>query len=452
MLTEITLENFRCFHEKQIARLAPLTLLVGENSTGKTSFLAAVRVLSCLASNDWDLDFKEPPVDLGTFDDIIHNRGGHSAPPISFELGFAVAPEDAIIINGREEAPQCRATFAQRGTSPTLIRRRLSAGCIETDEILDSDTGYVAEFCTDRGRWQLSSDGRGHTDFTGFEAFGWPRHLADVFTRRGVDIEECIPLTGSPVVTEDEIFEFGRLASFFQISVPVDRAFISAPVRAEPQRTYDPARIIRDPYGEYVPMLLAETAFEKNLAWSELKRHLETFGIASGMFDEIRVRHLYDSMSSPFQIQVRKGGKGRKGPFRNLIDVGYGISQVLPVLTEILRADAPRLSLLQQPDLHLHPSAQAALATLFCNLAADGKQLIIETHGDHLLDRVRMDIRDGTTNLKPEDISILYFERTGLDVQIHSLRFDAQGNVLDAPPGYRQFFLEETHRSVWGND
>jgi len=199
-------------------------------------------------------------------------------------------------------------------------------------------------------------------------------------------------------------------------------------------------------------MYLAEIAAQSGAEWEMLKSALESVGQVAGLFDELRIRRFAKSANAPFQVQVRKGGGGLKGPWRNLIDVGYGVSQVLPVLTELLQPDAPQLSLWQQPEVHLHPSAQAALATFFCGLAADGKQLIIETHGDYLIDRVRMDVRDGKTGLKPEDVSVLYFERTGLDVQIHSLRFDAQGNVLDAPSGYRQFFLEETHRSVWGDD
>ena len=51
--------------------------------------------------------------------------------------------------------------------------------------------------------------------------------------------------------------------------------------------------------------------------------------------------------------------------------------------------------LLQQPEVHLHPQAQAALGTLFCQVAAGGRQLIIETHSDYIIDRVRMDVRDG---------------------------------------------------------
>ena len=75
--------------------------------------------------------------------------------------------------------------------------------------------------------------------------------------------------------------------------------------------------------------------------------------------------------------------------------------------------------------------------------------MIIETHSDHLLDRVRMDVRDGKIGLKPEDVSILYFERGELDVRIHSLRIDEEGNILGAPEGYRRFFMEEVQRSLW---
>ena len=105
--------------------------------------------------------------------------------------------------------------------------------------------------------------------------------------------------------------------------------------------------------------------------------------------------------------------------------------------------------LLQQPEVHLHPSAQAALGSLFCQIAGPERQLVVETHSDHLIDRVRMDVRDGVGRLKPEDVSILYFERDDLDVRIHSIRLDGEGNVLDAPEGYRRFFVEETARSIW---
>ena len=118
------------------------------------------------------------------------------------------------------------------------------------------------------------------------------------------------------------------------------------------------------------------------------------------------------------------------------------------MLTELLRVDPPSIFLLQQPEVHLHPSAQASLGNLFCDISGANRQLVVETHSDYILDRVRMIIRDKESSLKPEDVSILYFEPGDLDVKIHSIRLDEYGNVLDAPIGYRKFFMEETSRSI----
>ena len=194
-------------------------------------------------------------------------------------------------------------------------------------------------------------------------------------------------------------------------------------------------------------MYLANVHSQDRDGWEDMREKFEDFGQRSGLFDEISVRPLGKRPGDPFQLQIRKYGRKYKGPPRNLIDVGYGVSQALPVVTELLRGEAP-LVLLQQPEAHLHPSAQAALGSLFCRIAAPERQLVVETHSDHLLDRVRMDVRDGKGELKPEDVSILFFERGDLDVRIHSLGLDGNGNVLGAPPGYRDFFKAEARRSL----
>ena len=205
-----------------------------------------------------------------------------------------------------------------------------------------------------------------------------------------------------------------------------------------------------------MPSYLSGLSRRNSDEWKNLRSELESFGRESGLFDEISVRAFGTTDGDPFQLQIRKFSRRRKGPQRNLIDVGYGVSQSLPVLVELLRDDErarlpeqqPRPLLLQQPEVHLHPQAQAALGTLFCQVAAGGRQLVVETHSDYIIDRVRMDVRDQTTGLKPEDVSILYFEPRDLDVKIHSIRLDEMGNVLDAPPGYRKFFMEEIRRSI----
>ena len=231
------------------------------------------------------------------------------------------------------------------------------------------------------------------------------------------------------------------------------RPFAGAPVRSRPRRTYDPSQAIPDPEGEHIPMLLATMARRDTKAWDALRAGLEEFGRDAGLFDEIAVKVLGGKTGGPFQVQVRKLGKRSKGPHRNLIDVGYGVTQVLPVATELLRPKGPRMFLLQQPEVHLHPSTQAALGGLFGSVASKRrKQLIVETHSDHLIDRIRMDVRDGKTRLQPEDVSLLYFERRNLAVEIHSLGWDANGNLVGRPgpipDGYREFFRMERRRSL----
>ena len=82
-MNKITLENFRCFRKAE-ARLAPLTLLVGENSTGKTSFMAMIRALQDVAFGKFVPNFKEEPYDLGSFDEIAHHRGSRGSRAASF--------------------------------------------------------------------------------------------------------------------------------------------------------------------------------------------------------------------------------------------------------------------------------------------------------------------------------------------------------------------------------
>lgn len=275
-------------------------------------------------------------------------------------------------------------------------------------------------------------------------------------------IDICKPEKDSPDVTMNDLEKLKYLKSEILIRCAIGefpRVFASAPVRSQPRRTYDPVGYSLDPEGHYVPMFLARLSLQKPKVWTSLKQGLENFGRSSGLFDEITIRNFGKIYSNPFQVQVRKSEKKQvKGPWRNLMDVSYGVSQALPIITELLRDDAeqqrpesphPRQFLLQQPEVHLHPSAQAALGSLFCQVAGPQRHLIVETHSDHLMDRVRMDVRDGVSDLKPEDVSILFFERRGLDVRIHSLGLDEEGNVLGAPNGYRQFFMDEMTRSLW---
>ena len=368
-MDSITLENFRCFREKQTARLAPLTLLVGENSTGKTSFLAMVRALRDLALGQKVPDFKQEPYDLGSFDEIAHYRGGKAGRADEF-LGAFTHPK-AFPRSERNRSASFAATFRKRGPGPVPIRQR-----VERDlRVKRGPTTWVAfdgsnaptvevSFGTSNGSWK-----RCHTNFAlnSDEDYLLPWYVFE----HGSGEDQWTPTVGSALPSEQDILQVRRVSRAFYTRARFGQSpsFASAPVRSRPRRTYDPNRPTPDPEGMYIPMLYADMYFQKSAEWKELKTALESFGHDAGLFDEIVVRPLGKRGTEPFQLQVRKLGQKVKGPLRNLIDVGYGVSQVLPVVTELLRSDSKAVHLLQQPEVHLHPSAQAALGSLFCRIA-----------------------------------------------------------------------------------
>ena len=454
------MRNFRCFREEQTARLAPLTLLVGENSTGKTSFLAMLRAL-------WDAmyqtsvpDFKEEPYDLGSFDEIAYHQGGRGGRADTFEAGFDFTPRHKKGTANRVDGSRFEVTFGRIGTIPIPVRRYLASGGAWIEEYLEQVQPMQLRFGTPKGAWQLQ-EGIDRSPFLGsgrhlmLSFFVALRHFWGTVENRE-SRAWLIRLQGSKLPAEEDWEMIERLAytpemrgSPYSEPRPYadQRPYASAPVRSKPLRTYDPWHSTQDSEGDYVPMYLASLYSEDKTKWNAEAR-ARKIRQRCGSFDEIAVRQLGKNETGTFSDPGQKIREGAKGPHRNLMDVGYGVSQVLPVITEMLRRDAPPTFLLQQPEVHLHPSAQAALGSLFCQVAGPQRQLVVETHSDHLLDRVRMDVRDGTTGLRPEDVSILFFERGDLDVRIHSLRLDKEGNVLDAPQSYRQFFMEETQRSL----
>ena len=440
-MESVTVKNFRCFREGQMARMAPLTLLVGENSTGKTSFLALLRALWDVAFRESVPDFRQPPYDLGSFGDIAHQQGGKDGQAAdSFEAGFGYSR----LLNNEEggglKKTSFQATFKERQGVPYPVVRSIVGESAWLSAFAHDDERITLKIGTQKRELERTLGPglvlmRDDDALVGLDLFIWSPGFGD-------DSPEL-----EAVVSEvDE--ELQPFIDFLHWSSNPRYPFAAAPVRSYPRRTYDPIRPTRDPEGEYIPTYLANMSRRNTGEWKTLKSNLEKFGRESGLFDEIGINSFGDTLGAPFQLHIGKWGKKSRGRSRNLIDVGYGVSQALPLITELFSPETAPLFLLQQPEVHLHPSAQAALGTLFCSIAGPERQLVVETHSDYIVDRVLMDIRDKKTSLGPDDVSILYFEPNDLDVTIHSLRVDDKAKIIDPPESYRQFFLDELRRSV----
>ncbi|WP_419935819.1 AAA family ATPase [Candidatus Palauibacter sp.] len=473
-MLEVTARNFRCFRERQTARLAPLTLLVGDNGTGKTSFLALLRALWEMAFEEREPNFKTPPYDLGSFAEIAHSQGDRGGPASTFEAGFL---HENMRSNKGPRRVRFTVHFEAYGAAPRPVRLRA-----ETEEADDDPPARRflprcwAEFRipelgplsftvgTPGGEWELrNTDSESpHADWyealTASPVVREGRHELPSFNyyirnmwKFSTSGEAFPNVRGENQPAKQEWAALVNLA--WLVRSTRDAPFAGAATRAEPRRTYDPDPLTGDAAGGDIPTYLADLAGRNDKAWRSIRKGLEDFGREAGLFDEIRIRTPDGWAGGPFQIQVAKCGPDSVGePYRNLMDAGYGVSQVLPVVTELLRQERSRMFLLQQPEAHLHPSAEAALGSLFGRVAAAGSQLVVETHSDHLIDRIRTDARDGATDLRPGDVSILYFERDDRDVRIHSLGWDENGNLIGhrggLPERYREFFRKETRRSL----
>jgi predicted ATPase len=163
--------------------------------------------------------------------------------------------------------------------------------------------------------------------------------------------------------------------------------------------------------------------------------------MASGLFQDVRIKNYGRGATAPFEVDIVLDGKAL-----NLSTVGYGVSQSLPVLVELLARGRGTWFAIQQPEVHLHPRAQAALGDVFFEMAArEDKVFLVETHSDFTIDRFRMNYRSARSD-KP-DSQVLFFERRDKHNVVTPLAIDKSGDLpTDQPQGYRDFFVKEEMR------
>jgi len=129
--------------------------------------------------------------------------------------------------------------------------------------------------------------------------------------------------------------------------------------------------------------------------------------------------------------------------FVNISDTGFGVSQILPIIVESLYAPKESTLLIEQPEIHLNPLVQSNLADFFISLAkakSDKKQFIIETHSEHIINRIRRRIAEKDNNFSQEDVNIFYLSKEDGECKIRQLSINDYGQIEDWPDG---FFEEE---------
>lgn len=446
--TELILQDVRCFHDEQRGSIRPITLLVGENSTGKTTFLSCFNVLHRLFSRVWDLDqqldFNQEPFSMGSFRNIVSSKRGPEKNINQFKLGLKISKNSSQY----HSTYRLVTTFSEQRSQPIISSLLFQF----------SENVYFGFKRSERDDTIIEIPGTNVRVGIPFNLTLRFLDLLDVIRfeeRRSRAFEDLEPIFDYLSEVLDQLQNSTSEANhdnwrFSEQLIPNLTELITvAPLRSKPKRTYDPVREVQSPEGEHIPMLMMRLEFMDKDGWTSLQDSLVKFGRESGMFSDIEVKRAGEQMSDPFQLQF----KVRTGLPANIRDVGYGISQSLPILVEVL-ASEKKLNLnhkthctflMQQPEVHLHPRAQAELASFLVESYKNcGNRFLIETHSDYIIDRFRIEVR--RENLKAKDVSILYFEPKDSGVKLHNMSLDENGNLLGAPSSYRDFFAKETDR------
>jgi len=214
----------------------------------------------------------------------------------------------------------------------------------------------------------------------------------------------------------------------------------SGPLRGLPERFYNLDRKIKPTGTHFASMWHDMTLARAKIGIEAVKK----FGRESSLFEDISVDRVSRKIqNAPLMVTVVKQGKKFL-----LSQVGVGVSQVIPIVVEsAFYSDEPdeNIILLQQPELHLHPVAQAALGEFLYAMAKGGVHYVIETHSDYLIDRFRANMReDETISLA----HILFCENTEKGNVVTPITI-SKGEIVDPPQNYKDFFVNELMRTMF---
>ena len=431
----IFVDNFRGFSDTCIP-ISDVNFLVGENSTGKTSILGLLKLISD-PEFLFTLEFAHEHVGFRHFSDMV---SAHSGNKSYFRVGFAW---EKLHKSGRKTETIVHGslfTFVEDEGLPRLLKYTFCRGEQKVSLRLgDKDIYYKAAKCKFSTAQSLISVlrtewVREHKADSGYVKLVLPPSLPTGRIPILFAVGFIMPNVSRQKGKKREL-EFSPP----DIDVPPQLIWL-APIRTKPQRTYDELPREYSPEGVHTPEVIRKMLRSKTQA-AKFRSFIERVGKASHLFQDVRVKNFGRGATAPFELDIVLDGKALQ-----IINVGYGVSQSLPVFVELLVRASGTWFAIQQPEVHLHPRAQATLGDTFFEMAAiDHKKFLIETHSDFMIDRFRMNY--ATKRPDKPDSQILFFERREKHNVVTALPISQSGELpKDQPDAYREFFIREELR------
>lgn len=434
MLTRLRFKNFKAWKDSGDIRLAPLTVLFGTNSAGKTSIPQLLLLLKQTAESpdrQRALHFGDSrtPIDLGTFSDAIHQHD--LKRPLEFDIDWQVSePLRLETLRGGANIEGQSLGFEAKILADERRQPRV--------EFLKYTVKKAAQLLRDV-TMKRSESGKKYDLYS--DTYKFVRQVG-----RSWPLPEPLRFYGFP---DEAIAYFQNTTFLSDLVLEVERLLKSiyyvGPLRDNPRRLYLWSGEVPEHVG-----LKGERAVEAILAGHKRmynwKPRQKTKNLAQlvadrlqtmGMIDSFRVEPLGPNRKE-YEVLVSKGSGL---PDVKLTDVGFGVSQLLPVIVECFYVPHNSIVIFEQPEIHLHPKVQAELADLFIDAicarednAPRNCQFIIESHSEHFLRRLQRRIAEEKITA---DQAALYFIDTHEGAaRIQELDVDLFGNIRNWPENF----------------
>jgi predicted ATPase len=431
MLTRLHLERFKAWRLIDEMRLAPITGLFGTNSSGKTSVLQFLLMLKqTIESTDrtqvLNLGDQRSYVELGTFRDVVH---GHARPGrLAWEIGFKLSNPLTVLDPETENSTLFEGDTL--GVRAKLVAHHGPQRFVESIGYEFAQHIYTFEYVQDAHGYHLSQ--RGPTAFQVRRAPGRPWALPPP-----------VKCYGFP----DQVYSYFQNVGFLaDLQLAFEQQFTSlyylGPLREYPHRIYtwtgtQPADVGQR--GEkVVDAILSSRERGERISRGKGRIKLTLEEIVAGWLQKLGLVESFavervSEESSLFEVRVRKTSES--APVL-ITDVGFGISQILPVVALCYYVPSGSTIIFEQPEIHLHPSVQAGLADVLIDAVRLRKvQIIVESHSEHFLRRLQRRIAEAK-EITNEEVALYFCRFEGTQSKLDPLDMDPFGNIRNWPTDF----------------
>ncbi len=437
MLSRLIIRNFKGWQDTGTIHMAPITLFFGVNSSGKSSIGQFLMMLKqTMESHDRKAVFypgdKKSAVQLGSYPEMVFHRNPENKIAFGYDWNMKNELRIKDPISGQTFAGDAFRFAAKVGASGNnhyamVLEKMFYELFKENEDVLkigmDRRSETKSEYKVEAEQYPLKRrEGRVWHPGAPVRFYGFP----------------------------DEVVAYHQNADFVQeINLRHEKLFRSlyylGPLRTKAERLYSWTGIEPESVGyageNTVAAILAAQARKLSLGYNKRARSFQEIIALKlkqmGLIEAFKVAPISEQRQE-YEVKIRiKGSKD----WVDLPDVGFGISQVLPVLVEAFYAAPGSIIIMEQPEIHLHPSAQSALADVMIdavnareNGADRNIQLIIETHSEHFLRRIQRRIAEDA--ISKEKVSAYFADITRMPAKLEPLQIDLFGNILNWPENF----------------